>query len=139
VIRNIIFSTFLLAAFGNAEAKNYGAKMPKGEAVDIALAVNNIADYAGKPGKFKGRITQVCQAKGCWVMIESDGKAARISSNDKIFVPKDSKGTAVVFGEIKQVALKPAEAKHLAEDAGKTAPVESNEIQIIASSISIKK
>jgi hypothetical protein len=139
VFKNIIFSTVLLVAFGNAEAKNYGAKMPKGEAVDIALAVNNITDYAGKSGKFKGRITQVCQAKGCWLMIESEGKAARISSHDKIFVPKDSKGTAVVYGEMKQVELKPAEAKHLAEDAGKATPVESKEIQIIASSISISK
>ena len=71
-------------------------------------------------------------------MIESNGKAARVKTNDLFFVPKDSTGEAIVFGEIKQVEMKPAMAKHLAEDAGKPVLVASNEIQINASSVTIK-
>ena len=128
---------FLLA--GEVQAGNYGADMPKGKAVDIAAASKNIAVYAGKPAKFKGRITQVCQMEGCWLMIESNAQAARIKTKDHAFViPKDSKGEAIVFGELKRVELQPEAAKHLAEDAGQQTPVASSELQIIATSISIQ-
>ena len=130
---------FLLLITGVAHAKNYGADMPEGKAVDIAKASQNVEAYAGKPAKFKGRITQVCQKEGCWLMIESNAQAARIKTRDHAFViPKDSKGEAIVFGELKRVELKPEVAKHLAEDAGQSEPVASSELQITATSISIK-
>ena len=129
----------LLLITGVAHAKNYGADMPKGKAVDIAKASQNVEAYAGKPAKFKGRITQVCQKEGCWLMIESNAQAARIKTKDHAFViPKDSKGEAIVFGELKRVELKPEAAKHLAEDAGQSTPVATNELQITATSIFIK-
>ncbi len=128
---------FLIA--GAANAKNYGADMPKGKALDIATASQNVDAYSGKPAKFKGRITQVCQKEGCWLMIESNARAARIKTKDHAFViPKDSKGEAIVFGELKRIELKPEVAKHLAEDAGQSVPVATSELQIIATSISIK-
>jgi Domain of unknown function (DUF4920) len=137
MLRKMIFISLLLVGTTVVEAKNYGAKMPKGEAVNIALVASNVSDYAGKQGKFAGRITQVCQAKGCWVVIESDGKSARISTKDKFFVPKNSKGNAVVYGEVQQVTLSADKAKHYAEDAGKNTPVPNDEIQIIATAIRI--
>ena len=132
----ILACMFLFTA--SAQAKTYGAAMPKGKALDIAAATNNIANLNGKPGKFKGRIIQVCQMQGCWLVIESNGKAARIKTNDLFFVPKDSKGEAVVFGEIKKIEMKPEMAKHLAEDAGNPVLVASNEIQINVTSVTIK-
>ena len=132
----VLACLFLFAV--SVEAKTYGTDMPKGKAVDIAAAAANISNFSGKSAKFSGRITEVCQMKGCWLMIESNGTAARIKTNDKFFVPKNSKGKAVVFGELKQVVLKPEMAKHLAEDAGKTEPVASDEIQIVATSVTIK-
>ena len=132
----VLACLFLFTA--TAQAKTYGAAMPKGNAVDIAVAAKNLKAYVGKPAKFKGRITQVCQMQGCWLMIESNGTAARVKTNDLFFVPKDSKGEAIVFGEIKQVEMKPEMAKHLAEDAGKPVVVASSEIHIIAASVTIK-
>ena len=129
----------LLLITGVANAKNYGANMPKGKAVDISKASRNVEAYAGKPAKFKGRITQVCQKEGCWLMIESNAQAARIKTRDHAFViPKDSKGDVIVFGELKRVELKPEVAKHLAEDAGQSQPVARSELQITATSIFIK-
>ena len=132
----VLACLFLFTA--TAQAKTYGAAMPKGKAVDIAVAAQNVEAYVSKPGKFKGRITQVCQKEGCWLMIESNAQAARIKAKDHAFlVPKNSKGNAVVFGELKRVELKPEMAKHLADDAGESKPVASSELQVIATSISI--
>jgi hypothetical protein len=138
MLNKLLIAAALFLCAVSAQAKTYGADMPKGKAVDIAAAVGNIANLDGKSGKFKGRITQVCQMQGCWLMIESKGMAARIKTNDVFFVPKDSKGEAIVFGEIKQIEMKPEMAKHLAEDAGKPVPVASREIQIVATSVTIK-
>ena len=132
----VLACLFLFAA--TAQAKTYGAAMPKGKAVDIAVAAKNLKAYASNAAKFKGRITQVCQMQGCWLMIESNGAAARVKTNDLFFVPKDSKGEVTVFGEIKKVEIKPEMAKHLAEDAGKPVVVASSEIQITAASVMIK-
>ena len=136
----LVFGCLVLFS-GLVQAKNYGENMPKGKAVDISAASKNLAAYANKPAKFKGRITQVCKMEGCWLMIESNAQAARIKTKDHAFViPKDSKGEAIVFGELKRVELKPEVAKHLAEDAGTSASeaIATSELQIIASSISIK-
>ncbi len=138
MFKKILVLAGLLLFAASAQAKNYGADMPKGEALDIAAAAGNIANLNGKSGKFKGRITQVCQKQGCWLVIESGGTVARIKTNDVFFVPKDSKGEAVVFGKIKQVEMKPEMVKHLAEDAGKPVLVADSEIQIIATAITIK-
>ena len=127
--------------FGFATSKKLRREHAKGKAVDISAASKNLAAYANKPAKFKGRITQVCQMEGCWLMIESNAQAARIKTKGHAFViPKDSKGEAIVFGELKRVELKPEVAKHLAEDAGTSASeaIATSELQIIASSISIK-
>lgn len=139
MLKKLFVFTCLVFFSALVQAKNYGADMPKGNAVDIAAASKNLDAYADKPAKFKGRITQVCQKEGCWLIIESKAQSARIKTKDHAFViPKDSKGEVIVFGELKRVELEPEAAKHLADDAGQAEPVASNELQIIATSISIK-
>jgi Domain of unknown function (DUF4920) len=135
-----ITALIILTLFaGGVQAKNYGGTMQAGEAVDIAVAAQSVETYAGKPAKFKGRITQVCQMLGCWLMIESNGQAARIQMKDEAFViPKDAKGEAVVLGEIRRVELQPAEAKPSAKDKGKSTLAATSELQITATSISIE-
>src|SRR5690606_13771047 len=68
----LLVSPFALAA-------DYGEPMPEGEAIAIAdAAADPAAHTTGEPAKFSGRITQVCQKKGCWVVLEQDGASARV-------------------------------------------------------------
>jgi len=59
----------------------FGGAMPPGEAQPIAAAIAASPPDAG-PRKFSGRITEVCQAKGCWVMLEDEGYVARVMMKD---------------------------------------------------------
>lgn len=131
-----IASCLLLFFATAASTAGFGDKMPDGVATDIGAAVS--APHAGeRTGKFVGRITQVCQKEGCWLVIESDGKAARVRTKDHAFVvPKDSKGTATVFGVLSPIEMSAKEAKHLSEDAGGK-EVAPREWQIVASAIEI--
>ena len=41
----------------------------------LRSAAADPAAHAGKPARFSGRITEVCQKQGCWVVMEQDGRA----------------------------------------------------------------
>lgn len=135
-MHKMIASCLLLLVSAVASAASFGDKMPDGVATDIGAAIS-APDAGERTGKFVGRITQVCQKEGCWLVIESDGKAARVRTKDHAFVvPKDSKGTATVFGVLSPIEMSAKEAKHLSDDAGGKA-VAPREWQIVASAIEI--
>ncbi len=98
----------------------YGVDMPAGDAVDIKDALANVAQYADKPSKFSGRVAQVCQTKGCWLVLANGETHARVMfGKHDFYIPKDTSGNAVVYGTLTVKDLDEKTAKHLAEDAGK--------------------
>lgn len=127
----------LLALSPAAFATNYGEPMPAGDTIAIADAAANPEAHAGKAQRFTGRITQVCQKKGCWVVLEQDGQSARVMAKDHGFaVPKDASGQAVAYGVLEAEPITEEHARHLVEDDGAKAPAEK-ELRIVATSIEI--
>ncbi|GAB2660381.1 DUF4920 domain-containing protein [Arenimonas aestuarii] len=127
----------LLSLAPLALAADYGAPMPAGDSVSIAEAAAKPEAYEGKPGKFSGRITEVCQKKGCWVVLEQDGHSARVMARDHGFeVPKDASGTAVAYGVLEVEPISAEHARHLVEDDGARAPAKQ-ELRIVATTISL--
>jgi len=99
----LIAASLLMAS--HAHAASYGAALPEGDAVAIDVAATAVANYAGKPQLFSGRITEVCQKEGCWLVIEENGQSARVMVKDHAFaVPKDASGRAVVYGVLTEGA-----------------------------------
>ncbi|MGC4048990.1 MAG: DUF4920 domain-containing protein [Paludibaculum sp.] len=82
------------------------------------------ADFVGKTVQVKGRISEVCQAMGCWMqLVDPATKAAvKIKVKDgEIVFPKDSIGkTAVAEGKLSKIEMTKeqaiAQAKHEAEE-----------------------
>lgn len=128
--RNLMLSaavTLLLA--GPALAAQYGASLPAGEATAVSAAL--AAGPSAEPRLFSGRITEVCQKKGCWAMLEHEGQAVRLTMHEHaFFLPKDYRGQARVYGTLSKIELSEQMAKHLAEDAGKSEPVAQIEYRI---------
>lgn len=120
-----------------AEPATFGAPMPAGEAIGIATAAADPAAYGREPRLFAGRITQVCQKKGCWVVLEQDGASARVMAKDHGFaVPTDSRGPAVAYGVLEAEPISAEHARHLVEDDGAAPPAE-RELRIVATAIRI--
>ena len=74
-------------------------------------------------GKITGKVTEVCQEKGCWMKVQKqNGETLMVKFKDYgFFMPKDIVGKEVVLeGEatVKEVSVK--QQKHYAEDAGKS-------------------
>lgn len=130
--------TSLLALAHAAGPASYGKPLPAGTATPVSRAIADFDVHAGKPGLFSGRITQVCQAKGCWMILEDEGRTARVMFGDHAFaIPKDSTGRAQVHGVLSRKALTPAQVKHLEED-GKGLAVDAEEYRILADGVQLQ-
>lgn len=108
----LLFSLSSIALAG--EPKTYGEPLPEATAVPISVAAADTGAYAGAPHLFSGRITEVCQKEGCWLMLEDDGQAARVMMHDHAFaVPKDASGRAEVYGvlSVKQLSKEAAQLR----------------------------
>ncbi|MGE4073714.1 MAG: DUF4920 domain-containing protein [Lysobacterales bacterium] len=117
----------------------YGAAMPAGDATAIATALTESENYAGKPQKFSGRVTKVCQAKGCWMVLADGEIHARVMfGKDDFFIPTDTTGNAVVYGTLSAQTMSEKMARHLAKDAGQDPSKiegDTQEFQITATSV----
>ena len=128
----------ILAAGASHAATPYGKPLPAGDAVPVSSAIGDFDAHAGRPMRFSGRITEVCQAKGCWMMLEDGGKAARVMFGRHDFhIPKDTTGSAVVHGVLTRKALTPAQVEHLSGDSGRGVAAEPVEYRITADGVEI--
>lgn len=73
------------------------------------------------PTKFSATVTDVCQAKGCWMKLKlEDGSEAMVKFKDyEFFMPKDISGKEVIVNGLAFVEeMSVEEQKHYAEDGG---------------------
>jgi hypothetical protein len=89
----------------------------------VDALVANAAEWSGKEVVVEATVKEVCQKKGCWHTLATATPDVVILVRDqeyKIFLPKDAAGKRVqVKGTFAVVETPEAEAKHLAEDAGR--------------------
>ena len=138
LLNAIFLPALLLATSAAVAATPYGKPLPEGATVPVSEAIADFAAHADRPQRFSGRITEVCQAKGCWMMLEDDGKVARVMfGNHDFAIPKDSTGSAVVHGVLTRKTLTPAQVEHLSGDSGKGIAAEPVEYRITADGIEI--
>jgi len=137
MVKKIFFvfaSAILLAACGGEqpassntdEGKHFGAVITADNAVTYEELVPKMAGTDSLAIKISGTVGEVCQKKGCWMMLVSDQPGVpemRVTFKDyAFFMPKDLSGKRVVldgFAFISETSV--ADLRHYAEDAGKSA------------------
>lgn len=121
-----------------AATASYGEAFADGPAVPVSQAIAEFDAHAGDPNRFSGRITEVCQARGCWMMLEDNGQVARVMFGDHaFFLPKDASGSAVVHGVLERKELTPEQVEHLSGDSGKGIAAEPVEYRIVADGVRV--
>lgn len=103
----------------------FGAKIDEAGAIsmDSLLALVNAGSTDMNGVKVEGKVSDVCQAKGCWMQLEKgDGSTMRVTFKDYgFFVPKDCAGkSAIILGHAYMDTTSIEDLRHFAEDAGKT-------------------
>ncbi|OON70043.1 DUF4920 domain-containing protein [Hymenobacter sp. CRA2] len=106
-----------------AGGQTYGAAVTEDGAQPMSALATTLGTQDSAKVKLVGQITDVCQAKGCWMKMQTaDGKEMRVRFKDyAFFVPKDVKGkTVVVDGWAHREEVPVADLQHYAKDAGKS-------------------
>lgn len=137
VMAGLMVCTAAVGAQDDAWEK-FGADVPAGPVVPLSQALADPAAHEGQPRVFSGRVVDVCQKKGCWVMLEDAGQGARVLLGDHDFyVPKDVRGPAQVHGVLARTTLSPAARAHTAEEASTPTPVPDVEYRILADGVQV--
>jgi hypothetical protein len=100
----------------------------------------------GKPVLISGTISDVCQNKGCWLVVTDGDQKMRVTFKDyAFFVPKDAGGRKVLLeGIVKQKTISEGTARHYASEGKEEKKVgeihgPQNEVTMEASAVTIEK
>ena len=105
----------------------FGAPMPaEVPALTLSEAITQLDSGVDSMVKVQGQVTEVCQAKGCWMILVDGDQYARITFEDYgFFVPiETSMQRGVVYGVLSEHVLSGQEAEHYARDAGAQSTLE---------------
>jgi hypothetical protein len=106
-----------------AGGQTYGTAVTEAGAQPLSALPTLLGDQDSAKVKLVGTISDVCQARGCWMKMQTaDGKEMRVKFKDyAFFVPKDVKGrTVVIDGWVRREEVAVEDLQHYATDAGKS-------------------
>lgn len=120
-----------------------GKTLKAEDEVTLTEALADPAAYAGKTVRMTARVEQVCQTKGCWMIVTDGERSSRVTFEDYgFFVPKGAAGATVEMDvQIAREVMDEETARHLAsETEGEdpdaiTGPVET--ISVVATGVRI--
>jgi len=98
---------------------HFGAALQLSEATSLAKVLEEPGRYAEAPILLRGRLTDLCQKKGCWTVLQDGDAVVRVSFEDYgFFLPQESLGrTALVEGVTSVREISEREARHLAAES----------------------
>ena len=125
----------------NTTVRTYGASVDTASARAAGAVAAEPSAFDGSTVTVRGRITSVCQKKGCWLALDT-GTAMpirvlvpRTEDGYGFTVPTTLAGQATVTGTLQTVELDAATQNHLAEDGAASAP--DQEVQIAATGLRV--
>jgi len=128
-MKKIILFTAIILAFiackNEIEYTSIGMKINDADALSaerMMVHYKNMKAGDTVNSKMKGKIIDVCSAKGCWMKLDMDGKnEVMVKFKDYgFFMPLDAKGDVVINGKAFVTETPIEELRHYAEDAGKS-------------------
>ena len=125
---------FGLAALPTPATESGARGLPSGEDFGEGITLRQVTpleDVLQHPERhsdrdilIRGRISDVCQKKGCWTILSSDAGHLRVDfKNYGFFIPTSSSGRqAYVEGRVKIARISEKDARHYAGESRSTEP-----------------
>ena len=98
---------------------DFGAGLTLSELTSLAEVARAPEKFEARPVLLRGRISDVCQRKGCWVVLRDGGEQVRVRFHDyAFFLPTDVAGSeAFVEGLVNVEELSQKAARHYATES----------------------
>lgn len=133
------------AAQPQGEWSTFGDTFQEAEAISLADLLTSSGERLNSQVTVQGRISEVCQKAGCWLVISDDEKHMRVRMKDHAFsVDKGGAGRiGQIQGELISREVEASEVAHYAEETreGGVVPEHHHEgasLEIVASSVRLK-
>lgn len=126
----------------------FGEDFTMTEIIPAAALLKDPAPYTDKTVRVEGRVADVCQKAGCWMVIAEGDETMRVRMKDHGFaVAKDGAGAICqIEGVITAKPMDPKEAEHFASESANTEVMPENKLEagamtyeIVASAVQFKK
>jgi hypothetical protein len=101
-------------------------RMTDADNLNAAAVLADVEKYVGKDVRMTGEVKSVCKKKGCWLKMSSDGAPLNVFVHftcpvDGRLIPMEAIGkSTIVEGKLKIKEISEADARHIAEEEGKT-------------------
>lgn len=91
--------------------------------IGLAEGIKSLDSQKQNSKTYIGQVTQVCQKMGCWMILTDEEMFARVAFNDHaFFVPKDSQGKALVYGQLYEKKLSEEQRAHFESEGSGPLP-----------------
>ena len=110
--------SFPVLSAKDAGVRTFGKPLSIKKALSLQEALQQPTKFENQKVLLEGKINDVCQMKGCWLMLSGGQRAIRIKFEGySFFVPKDSRGKKVrAEGRLIQETLSEDMARHYAAE-----------------------
>lgn len=104
-----------------AEVRHFGGPFTVEQTVPAKALLDDPASYVDQVVKVEGRVADVCQKAGCWMVLAEGDKTIRVTMKDHSFsVAKDGAGSScVVQGTLVSKAVDPEVVAHFEGESEK--------------------
>jgi hypothetical protein len=115
--------------------EDFGAGLTLGQISELDEIISRPEDYSDGPVLVSGKVSEVCQRKGCWMILRGEEAETRVTFKDYgFFVPKNCSGrVAYVEGEVQREVISERLARHYAEESSLGHPDEIQGAQEVVS------
>jgi hypothetical protein len=146
--RILLTLTLALAGCGlptHPVARESAIPLPPGEDFGAGITLDSVSEfrdviqhpesYSEDPVVVRAKISEVCQRRGCWMVLRDGDSEVRVRFKDYgFFVPKNCSGkVAFVEGRVKRDVISEKMAKHYAEESKRGDPSEIRGPQSVVS------
>ncbi len=127
--------------------EHFGLEFTLEESIPAGTVLSNPDSYVGQTIRVTGKVSDVCQKMGCWMVITDADQHMRITTKDhKFFVAKDGAGaTCDLEGVVVKRDANPERTAHYKSEQTDGAPMPDAELagtatyEIVASAISFDR
>ncbi len=127
--------------------EHFGLEFTLEESIPAGTVLSNPDSYVGQTIRVTGKVSDVCQKMGCWMVITDADQHMRITTKDhKFFVAKDGAGaTCDLEGVVIKRDANPERTAHYKSEQTDGAPMPEAELagkatyEIVASAISFDR
>ena len=126
-----------------AELEHFGPEFTLTETIPAGTVLSNPEQYVGQTVRVTGKVSDVCQKMGCWMVITDADQHMRITTKDhKFFVAKDGAGAKCdLEGTVVKREANPERTAHYKSEQTDGAPMPEAELagqatyEIVASAV----